>query len=149
MDRQDLMSGTRRKVPQNSVWVTAADHFDGYQIMQYHGLAWGISIRARNLGSNCAMGCQQMAGGELSSYTELSYETRQQALDRMIDTAKRLGGNAVIKTQFDIFEQGEGSVTEIISWGTVVTINPIENYVPVGAVGNILLETKHVLESKT
>jgi hypothetical protein len=66
----------------------------------------------------------------------------------MIHTAKRLGGNAVIMASFDIFEQGQGSVTEIISWGTVVTIKPIENYVPVGAAGNILLEMKHVLERK-
>ncbi len=149
MHRNDLMAGTRTEVPKGSVWVTAADHFDGYQIMRYHGLAWGISMRARDLGSNCAMSCKQIAGGELGSYTELSYETRQQALDRMIKTAKKLGGNAVILAKFEIFEQGQGSVTEIISWGTVVTINPIENYVPVGAVGNILLEMKQVLENKT
>ena len=51
--------------------MTGAEGFDGYEIMEYRGMVWGISVRAKDMGQDCAMGCKQMTGGELTSYSQL------------------------------------------------------------------------------
>jgi uncharacterized protein YbjQ (UPF0145 family) len=132
---------TRPAVPAGSVLMTGADHFDGYQIVRYYGMVWGISIRSRDMGQDCLMGCKTMTGGELTSYTELSDESRQKALDRMLDAAKRLRCNGIINVRFELRTMGhQGANAEVVAFGTAVIIEPIADYVPVGAVGNILAE---------
>ena len=137
--RQDLLGGRRPDVAAGRVLITAAHGFDGYEIMQYHGVAWGVSIRAKDFGQDCFMGCKNFTGGELSSYAQLGDETRQRAIDRMLDGAKRQGANAIIGFTFHMQMSAHGSA-EVVAHGTAVTIRPIPNYVPTGAIGTILAE---------
>ena len=102
-------------------------------------MVWGISVRAKDMGQDCAMGCKQVTGGELDSYTKLGDESRQRCIDRMLAMAKRQGANAVINVNFDISGQAQGR-SEVDVHGTAVVVKPIINYVPTGAVGNILAE---------
>jgi uncharacterized protein YbjQ (UPF0145 family) len=139
MKREDLLVGTRPEVTEGRILLTSADGFDGYEIMEYRGMVWGISVRAKDLGQDCAMGCKQVTGGELESYTQLGDESRQRCMDRMLVMARRQGANAVINVRFEIHGQGQGR-SEVDVHGTAVIIKPIINYVPTGAVGNILAE---------
>lgn len=141
INREDLLSGTRPDVG-NRVLVTEKESFEGYQVMDYRGVVWGISMRAKDIVQDTMMGCKNVTGGELSSYTELSDEVRQRAWDRMVSSARRIGANAVINFRFEITPviYGTGGTAEVIAYGNAVVIEPIKNYVPMGGIGNILAE---------
>lgn len=141
INREDLLAGTRPEVG-SRVLVTEKENFEGYQVMDYRGVVWGISMRAKDVVQDVFMGCKNVTGGELSSYTELSDEVRQRAWDRMISSAKRIGANAVINFRFEItpVTYGTSGTAEVIAYGNAVVIEPIKNYVPMGGLGNILAE---------
>lgn len=141
INREDLRAGTRPEVG-NRILVTEKENFEGYQVMDYKGVVWGISMRAKDVVQDTMMGCKNVTGGELTSYTELSDEVRQRAWDRMVSSAKRIGANAVINFRFEITPviYGSGGTAEVIAYGNAVVIEPITNYVPMGGLGNILAE---------
>ena len=91
------------------------------------------------------MGCKQMTGGELESYSVLGNESRQQAIDRMLEMAGRQGANGVINVEFELTGASQGA-SQVVVHGTAVVIRPVINYVPTGAVGNILAEMQEAME---
>lgn len=141
INREDLLAGTRPEVG-NRILVTEKETFEGYQVMDYKGVVWGISMRAKDVIQDTMMGCKNVTGGELTSYTELSDEVRQRAWDRMVSSARRIGANAIINFRFEITPvmYGTGGTAEVIAYGNAVVIEPIRNYVPMGGLGNILAE---------
>lgn len=142
INREDLLAGTRPEVGKR-VLVTEKESFEGYQVMDYKGVVWGISMRAKDAVQDTMMSCKNITGGELTSYTELSDEVRQRAWDRMVSSAKRIGANAVINFRFEITPVSYGGAygtAEVIAYGNAVVIKPIVNYVPLGGLGNILAE---------
>ncbi len=141
MNRDDLVAGTRPEVSggKRKIIMTGADGFDGYEILEYKGMAWGISVRAKDMGQDCMMGCKQFTGGELSSYSQLGDESRQRAIDKMLQMAYRQKANAIINVRFELSGASHGA-SEVVVHGTAVIIKPITNYVPTGAVGNILAD---------
>lgn len=140
-ERTDLLVGTRPEISDGRIIMSGAEGFDGYEIMEYKGMVWGISARAKDMGQDIAMGCKQLSGGELNSYTALGDESRQRAVDRMLKMASRQGANAIINVEFEMGGAQQGA-TQVVVHGTAVVIKPIVDYVPVGAAGNILLEIK-------
>jgi len=112
INRRNLLSGTRPAIS-GKVIMTGSDGFDGYEILEYKGMCWGISVRAKDMGQDCAMGCKHVVGGELSSYTEMGYKSRQKAIDRMMESAKRLHANAIINVEFEMAGANQGA-TEVV-----------------------------------
>ena len=143
--RTDLLQGTRPEITDGRIIMTGADGFDGYEIMEYKGMVWGISVRAKDMGPDCAMGCKMMTGGELSSYSQLGDESRQRSIDLMLQMAGRQGANAIINVEFELTGAAQGA-SQVVVHGTAVVIKPVQNYVPTGAIGNILSEMKDNLE---
>lgn len=141
INREDLLAGTRPEIG-NRILVTEKDTFEGYQIMDYKGVVWGISMRAKDILQDTVMGCKDITGGELTSYTELSDEVRQRAWDRMLSSAKGIGANGIINFRFEItpIAYGASGTAEVIAYGNAVVLEPIKNYVPMGGLGNILAE---------
>lgn len=141
MNREDLVAGTRPEIEggKKRIIMTGAEGFDGYEIVEYKGMAWGISVRAKDMGQDCAMGCKQFTGGELTSYSQLGDESRQRAIDKMLTMAARQKANALINVKFELSGASHGA-SEVVCHGTAVIIKPIINYVPTGAVGNILAD---------
>ncbi len=147
MRRDDLLAGTRPEINKGKIIMSGAEGFDGYEIMEYRGMVWGISVRAKDFGQDCAMGCKQITGGELESYSALGDESRQQAIDRMISMAARQKANGIINVEFELTGANQGA-TQVVVHGTAVIIKPVVNYVPVGAVGNIMAEMEeHMAKS--
>lgn len=138
LNRSDLVAGTRPDL-RKKIIMTASPDFDGYEIIEYKGMVWGLSMRAKDIGQDCAMGCKNLTGGELSSYTALGDESRQKAIDRMLSMAGRLGANGIIDFRFEQNMAAQGAM-EVTAHGTAVLLKPIKNYVPTGAIGNILAE---------
>jgi len=145
LDRASLLTGTRPEISGGKIIMTGSDSFDGYEIMEYLGMCWGISMRSKDMGQDCAMGVKQLTGGELSSYTQLGDEARQKAIQRLLEMAARLGANAIINVNFELSSMGN---TVTVANGTGVHIRPVQGYVPEGAVGNILAEIHDVLEGE-
>lgn len=139
LNREDLLSGTRPEIG-SRILITVENHFQGYEIIDYKGMVWGISMRSKDMGQDLLMGCKQFTGGELSSYSELADEGRQRAIDRMLSMARRIGANAVINFKFEQNLNNYGGNTEVTAFGNAVNIRPIKNYVPTGGLGNILAE---------
>lgn len=139
LNRDELCAGTRPAISDGRILLTSAEGFDGYEIVEYLGMVWGISVRSKDLGKDCAMACKQVTGGELQSYSALGNESRQRAIDLMMEMAGRQDANAVINVQFELSSAGQGN-TQVVVNGTAVRIRPVYNYVPTGAMGNIVFE---------
>ena len=99
----------------------------------------------KDMGQDCAMGCKQLTGGELQSYTELGDESRQRCIDRMLQMASRQNANGVINVCFDLSGASQGG-SQVVVYGTAVVIKPVKNYVPTGALGNIAAEIADALD---
>lgn len=72
----------------------------GYVIVEHLGSVVGNTIRARHLGKDIAAGLRTLVGGEIKEYTVMLAESREQAIQRMIERAKELGANAVVGVRF-------------------------------------------------
>ncbi len=87
------------------------------------GQVFGVVVRSRGLGGNLLAGLRSIGGGEIHEYTSLLEDTRRQAVDRMVQNATLVGGNAVISMRFDSSELA-GTMSEIVAYGTAVVIAP-------------------------
>ena len=101
--------------------VTTTETIAGKRITKNLGLVRGNTIRARHLGKDILAGLRMLVGGEIAEYTKLMAESREQAIDRMRDEAKRLGANAVVCSRFTT-SMISNAASEILAVGTAVVI---------------------------
>ena len=97
------------------------DKISGMRVVRTLGLVRGNTIRARHLGKDLMAVLRNMVGGEVSEYTKMMAEAREQALDRMVEEAGELGANAVISTRFATSMLMQGAA-ELLAYGTAVVI---------------------------
>ena len=90
-------------------------------IVKTLGLVKGNTIRARHVGRDIMAGLRGIVGGELHEYTKLLAESREQALDRMIEDAQKLGADAVVGVSFSTSVMSQGAA-ELMAFGTSVLI---------------------------
>jgi len=95
----------------------------GQTVTANHGLVRGNTIRARHVGRDIIAGLRGIVGGEITDYTKMLAESREQALDRMIEEARSVGANAVIGVRFTTSSVMQ-SASEILAYGTAVTVEP-------------------------
>jgi uncharacterized protein YbjQ (UPF0145 family) len=108
-------------VPTAQFPITTALAFPDWQVQRSVGMAYGVIVRSMGLARGIGAGLKSLAGGEVKQFTRLVEDSRRHALDRMIENAKLLGGNAVISMRFDSSEVGQ-SLTEIVAYGTAVVV---------------------------
>jgi uncharacterized protein YbjQ (UPF0145 family) len=101
--------------------LSTTDIIDGKKITKQLGLVRGNTIRARHIGRDIMAGLRNVVGGEVEEYTKLMAESREQALDRMIEEANKLGANAIIGIRFSTTEV-MGRAAEILVYGTAVIV---------------------------
>lgn len=96
----------------------------GRTIAQNLGIARGNVVRGRSIGRNIVASFRLLVGGEIHEYTKLMAESREQALDRLIEHAQSLGADAVIGLRFDATEAGaQTPATEVLAYGTAVKLD--------------------------
>jgi uncharacterized protein YbjQ (UPF0145 family) len=105
--------------------ISTTEHVAGHRIERTLGLVRGSTIRARHLGRDIKAFGRSVVGGEIAEYTKLLAESREQALDRMIDEADELGANAIVGTRFATSMVLSGGA-ELLAFGTAVVIEPEE-----------------------
>ncbi len=103
--------------------ITTQDEFADYEITKTLGLVRGNTIRARHIGKDIMAGLRTIVGGEITEYTKMLAESREQALDRMIQAAEQLGADAVVCVRFTTSAVMQGSA-ELLAYGTAVKVKP-------------------------
>jgi len=103
------------------VLVVTTDRIEGKRIVKTLGLVKGSTIRARHLGRDLAAMARNIVGGEITEYTRLMAESREQALARMKEEARKRGANAVIGVRFTTSMVMSGAA-EFLAYGTAVVI---------------------------
>lgn len=101
--------------------LVTAETVAGKRIVQSLGLVRGNTVRARHLGKDIMAGLRSIVGGEVHEYAKLIAESREQALDRMVAEAERLGANAVIAVRFTTSVM-MGGAAELLAVGTAVIV---------------------------
>ncbi len=101
--------------------LSTTDTIEGRKITKQMGLAKGNTIRARHIGRDIMAILRHIVGGEITDYTKMMAESREQALDRMIEDAQKLGANAVVKVSFST-SMIMGGASEILAYGTAVVV---------------------------
>jgi uncharacterized protein YbjQ (UPF0145 family) len=91
----------------------------GYEITEVLGEVFGLTVRARNVGSQIGAGLKSLVGGELKGMTKNLAASRQEVIQRMVDEAQMKGADAILAFRFDTSEMG-GNWTEICAYGTAV-----------------------------
>jgi uncharacterized protein YbjQ (UPF0145 family) len=103
--------------------ISTAPFIAGHRTIETKGQVFGLVVRSRGLGGNIMAGLRSIGGGEIHEYTSLLEDTRRQAIDRMVQNATMVGGNAVISMRFDSSELA-GTMSEIVAYGTAVVVAP-------------------------
>jgi len=101
--------------------LVTTDHVPGKTIKKNLGLVRGNTIRARHLGRDITAFLRNIVGGEIRDYTKMMAESREQALDRMVEEAESLGANAIINVRFTTSMIMQ-SASEILAYGTAVIV---------------------------
>jgi len=104
--------------------VTTAFDLDGYRIVSNLGLVRGIVVRSRSVVGTLGASLQTLLGGDITLFTKLCEDTRNDAFERMLQHAGELGANAVIGVRYDATEIMQG-VTEVLAYGTAVVTEKI------------------------
>ncbi len=101
--------------------ITTSDQVEGKTIAKTIGLVKGSTIRARHLGRDIMAGMRGMVGGEVTEYTKMMAEAREQAIQRMVEDAEKQGANAIIGMRFTTSMVMQ-SASEILAYGTGVVL---------------------------
>ena len=105
-------------------FVTTAFELPGYRVKRNFGVVRGIVVRSRSIVGTIGAGLQTIVGGNISLFSNLCEQTRNDAFDLMLQHAAALGANAVIGARYDATEIMNG-VTEVLSYGTAVEVEPM------------------------
>jgi len=103
--------------------IVTIEQIPGYKIKKVLGVISGSVVRARSFGRDFMAGLRNLAGGEIKEYTELLAESRDLAIKRMAEKAKKLGANAVIGVRFATSSVMSGA-SEVVAYGTAVILEP-------------------------
>lgn len=101
--------------------LTTSDHIEGKKIVKTIGMVKGNTIRARHIGRDIMAGLRGVVGGEITEYTKMMAESREQALQRMIEDAESQGANAIIGMRFSTSMVMQNA-SEILAYGTGVVV---------------------------
>ena len=101
--------------------VTTSGQVEGKKIVKTIGLVKGSTIRAKHLGRDFMAGLRGVVGGEITEYTKMMAEAREQALQRMIEAAEKEGANAVVSMRFGT-SMVMSNAAEVLAYGTAVVL---------------------------
>ena len=102
--------------------ITTQDNFEDYKITETLGLVKGNTIRARHVGKDIMAGLRTLVGGEITEYTKMVAESREQAFDRMVRRADELGADGIVCLRFTTASVMAGSA-ELLAYGTAVKLS--------------------------
>ena len=104
-----------------TVQLSNLEYLPNYQITERLDVVYGSTVRSKHVGKDLFAGLKNIVGGELTAYTELLEESRQEAIDRMVVKAEDLGADAVVGLRFSTSSIAQGA-SELFVYGTAVKV---------------------------
>ena len=101
--------------------ITTSAQIEGKAITRTIGLVKGSTIRARHLGKDIVAGLRGMVGGEITEYTKMMAEAREEAIQRMVEDAEKKGANAIVSMRFSTSMIMQNAA-EVLAYGTGVVL---------------------------
>ena len=101
--------------------ITTSGQIEGKKITRTVGLVRGSTIRAKHLGKDIIASLRGLAGGEITEYTNMMAEAREQAIQRMVEDAEAKGANAIVGMRFTTSMVMQNAA-EILAYGTGVVV---------------------------
>ena len=102
--------------------LVSTETIPGRTVVECYGLVSGSTVRAKHVGRDIMAGFKNLVGGELTGYTELLAESRQEAMSRMTQQAEAMGANAIVNVRFATSSLSQGAA-ELYVYGTAVRVN--------------------------
>jgi uncharacterized protein YbjQ (UPF0145 family) len=99
--------------------ITTTEHIEGKKIKKTIGMVKGSTIRAKHIGKDIMAAFRGMAGGEITEYTKMMAEAREEAIQRMVEDAEKQGANAIISVRFTTSMIMQNAA-EVLAYGTGV-----------------------------
>ncbi|MGV8170604.1 MAG: heavy metal-binding domain-containing protein, partial [Methanobrevibacter sp.] len=96
-----------------------------FKIIETKGFVYGLTVRSRGVGGQVSAGLRSLVGGEIKEYVSMMEDSRDEALERLIEHAKQLGGNAIVAVRFDSNDISN-VMQEILAYGTAVVVEKEE-----------------------
>lgn len=112
-----------------TVQLSNLEHLPNYQITERLDVVYGSTVRSKHVGKDLFAGLKNIVGGELTAYTELLEESRQEAIDRMVIKAEALGADAVVGLRFSTSSIAQGAA-ELFVYGTAVKVVRMQDQAP-------------------
>ena len=103
--------------------VVTTNDLPGYRVVKHIGVVRGLTVRSRSVIGNIGAAVQIFFGGNITLYTKLAEEARQDAFDLLIEHAQAMGANAILAMRYDANEIAS-AVTEVLAYGTAVVVEP-------------------------
>jgi len=107
---------------QTHMMVVTTPTLPGYRVVKVLGVVHGLTVRTRGVGGKFVAGIEGMFGGEVTTYSSEAEKARRESLQRLIDTAKGMGANAVIAADFETSDILQGTATLFSAYGTAVVV---------------------------
>lgn len=104
--------------------VVTTNDLPGYRVVRHLGVVRGLTVRSRSVVGNIGAAIQIFFGGNISVYTKLAEQTRQESFDLLIEHARAMGANAILGMRYDANEIA-AAVTEVLAYGTAVVVEEI------------------------
>ena len=101
--------------------IVTSDHIEGKKTVRTLGMVKGSTIRARHIGRDITAGLRSIVGGEISEYTRLMAQAREEAIHRMVEQAEKMGANAIVDTRF-VTSMVMSGASELLVYGTAVVV---------------------------
>lgn len=111
-------------VDRDQILVVTTPTISGYEIVRILGIVHGLTVRTRGVGGKIVAGIEGMFGGEVTSYSSEAEKARRESLARLIDNARKMGANAVVRADFETSDILQGTATLFSAYGTAVIIKP-------------------------
>ena len=118
--------GSFATTPQSELIVVTTSTIPGYDIIKALGTVHGLTVRTRGVGGKIMAGIEGMFGGEVTSYSSEAEKARKESMVRLIENAKSVGANAVVRTDFETSDILNGTATIFSAYGTAVIIKPLK-----------------------
>ncbi len=110
----------------HNILTATTDGIAGREVAEVLGFVRGNAVRARHFGRDISAAFRNLLGGEIKDYTKMLAESREQALDRMLEQAERLGADAVVAMRLTTSTVMQGAA-ELLAYGTAVKLKPAAN----------------------
>lgn len=113
-----------KSVKINDFPIVTTDSLPGFRIVRVCGIASGSTVRTRDFTKDMASAFKTIIGGELTHYTTLLQESRQEALDRMRENASKMNANAIVASRLTTSNIAP-TASEVMAYGTAVVVEPV------------------------